>query len=686
MNGVSASHRVSSPLGLALTAALVALPTIASADILDFIVTLDGTQENPPNSTTGFGSGTITLDTDTGELTWEISYSGLTGAATGAHFHGAADRCTNAGIVIGLDHTENPLIGSATVTPSQITEIREGLWYVNIHTAMFGPGEIRGQVEPAPIEDPIDPQIPRSAFEVDLVPVASGLTAPNWAASPRGDFGRLFVSDQMGILWNIDLETGEKSVFLDVSDQLVPLGILGEGTFDERGLLGFAFAPDYFTSGRLYTYTSQPVDGEADFSTIPDGFEAEHQTVITEWTVPLPQKLESVVDPESARELLRIDQPQFNHNGGCMNFGPDGMLYISLGDGGAADDRDGEFGFEGPAIGHGCIGNGQDLGSILGKVIRIDPTGSNSGNGQYGIPADNPFVGEPGVVEEVYAYGLRNPFRFSFDQVSGTMILGDVGQNHIEEVNIIESGGNYGWNWKEGTFRFVPNGVEAGYVVSPEFGVPEDLIDPIAQYDHDDGLSVIGGFVYRGSALGGLQGMYVFGEFARTFANDGRLLHLTSENEVVEFNIKGLDNVARFVLGMGQDRSGEIYVLANDTGVPFEETGVVLRVASALSLEVSGECPDAVTATATGVTRGGRVAFVIASGVGGVTVPTGPCAGTMLGLNATARLGAGPVRDANGDGIVSVTGSIPSGACGGNAFIQAVDLELCATSNVSPTP
>src|SRR5262249_13220713 len=159
---------------------------------------------------------------------------------------------------------------------------------------------------------------------------------------------------------------------------------------------------------------------------------------------------------------------------------------------------------------------------VLGKVLRIDPHGNNSANGQYGIPASNPFVGMPGALGEIWIYGLRNPFRFSFDSLTHAMYVGDVGQNSIEEVDVVPSGGgNYGWRLKEGTFFFHDNGPGAGYVDRINPGVPTTLIEPVAQYDHDEGLAVIGGFVYRGAMFPHLVGHYVFGDFARSFSNDG---------------------------------------------------------------------------------------------------------------------------------------------------------------------
>ncbi len=429
----------------------------------------------------------------------------------------------------------------------------------------------------AQLADPIPQPIQQGSIPVRLEPLATGLTAPNWGTAAPGDSGRLFVTDQDGILWAIELNTGQKTVFLDVTNRLVALGIFGPGSFDERGLLGVAFHPDYATNGLLYTYTSEPVSGPADFSTMPPATTANHQSLIIEWQVPSPTNPASVVNPASARELLRIDEPQFNHDGGALNFGPDGMLYISLGDGGGADDVDGQSFIGGPMVGHGT-GNGQDPGNVLGTILRIDPTGSNSANGQYGIPVDNPFVGQLGFVEEVFAYGLRNPFRFSFDTATGEMYIADVGQNDIEEVDLGSAGGNYGWNLKEGTFFFDPNGNDSGFVTSVDPGVPPGLIDPIAQYDHDEGIAIIGGFVYRGSDIPALVGSYVFGDFAQTFANDGRLFHLVG-SEIVEFPLVDQNALNLSLLGFGQDTSGELYVLANSTGFPFGDTGVVLKLA-----------------------------------------------------------------------------------------------------------
>jgi glucose/arabinose dehydrogenase len=420
------------------------------------------------------------------------------------------------------------------------------------------------------LDDPIPRPIREGGVQVRLEPVATGLTAPNWGISAPGDADRLFVVDQDGIVWAVDLSSGAKSVFLDVASRLVPLGVGGPNTFDERGLLGLAFDPDYANNGLLYTYTSEPVSGPADFSTMPADTPANHQSSIAEWRVPNPRNPSSVVDPSTRRELIRIDEPQFNHNAGALNFGPDGFLYISLGDGGAADDQ---------GVGHSPQGNGQDPSNVLGSILRIDPTGTNSANGNYGVPQDNPFVGQAGFVPEIWAYGFRNPFRFSFDSSTGKLWAGDVGQNDIEEVDVVTRGGNFGWRVKEGSFLFDPNGAEPGFVTARSPGKPKGLIDPIAEYDHDEGIAVVGGFVYRGDAIPQLRGRYVFGDFARSFAEFGRLFFLDPAERIREFRLVGQDSLGLKLDGFGQDADGELYVLGNTTGTPFGETGVVLRIA-----------------------------------------------------------------------------------------------------------
>jgi len=450
---------------------------------------------------------------------------------------------------------------------------------------------------------------PRVAVQV----VARGLIAPLKGVVAPGERHNLYVVDQPGQIWKVELDNidpatkePKKTLFLDVAGRLVKLGVLGENSFDERGLLGLAFHPDYQNNGRIYTYTSEPNAGAPTFPTTMTTRAADHQNVVAEWRV-----RKGEVDRKSRRELLRVDWPQFNHDGGDLAFGPDRMLYISMGDGGGADDRDGQLfvkatgvapGPEGPVVepidGHGLDGNGQKLTNPLGKILRIDVEGKNSRNHRYGVPSDNPFVGRGGgVIEEIWAYGFRNPFRFSFDRTTGALFVGDVGQNDIEEVNLVVRGGNYGWAIKEGTLFFNHNGDADGFAQREPIGaVPPGLIDPVAQYDiHHEGHSVIGGFVYRGNALPELFGRYVFGEFSTIFNfptgphDYGRLLHMSgapvqSEPRAIsEFHIVGGNSLGLAVLGMGQDADGEVYITGNRSGLPFQAGtgGMVLKVVPA---------------------------------------------------------------------------------------------------------
>jgi glucose/arabinose dehydrogenase len=320
---------------------------------------------------------------------------------------------------------------------------------VCIATALVASAMAQG-ADPVPLADPIPALIPDSRITVDLKPIAIGLVSPVMGTVAPGDEDHIYVADQVGKLYKISVSQrtpgGSPSVFLDVSDRLVRLGLFPPVNFDERGLLGVAFHPDFRRNGLFYTFTSQPAVGVADFSTQPPGVAPNCHTVITEWKVAQPGVKDSPVDYNSARVLMRIDKPQFNHNGGTVAFGTDKMLYISVGDGGSADDE---------GVGHVAGGNAQSLaeGNVLGKILRIDPLGRSSANGQYGIPADNPFVNKPGA-DEIYAYGFRNPYRMAFDKKTGKLYAGEVGQNDIEEVNLVVKGGNYGWPIKEGTFLF----------------------------------------------------------------------------------------------------------------------------------------------------------------------------------------------------------------------------------------
>jgi glucose/arabinose dehydrogenase len=484
--------------------------------------------------------------------------------------------------------------------------------------SLAAPGSGLAHPPDAPFDqDSFSPPIKQGKLKIKLEKVASGLTAPVKAVAAPGLRHHLFVVDQPGTIWAVNLNTGSRSLFLDARDRVAPLGVFGPGTFDEKGLLGLAFHPDFRDNGLVYTYLSATPAGAPTFpTTIPAEKVVEHQNVVGRWRAVDPRHPTRGVDSRSYSELMRIDWPSFAHNGGDLTFGPDGMLYIPMGDGGGHDDQDGQLFLDLPIYGHQGDGNAQKLNAPLGKILRIDVNGDSSANGRYGIPPDNPFVDAgANVVEEIYALGFRNPWRMSFDSKTGGLYVGNVGQNDLEEVELVVKGGNYGWNLKEGTFCFDPGTFAAGSgtaTLSCPPSLPPGLIDPIAQYDtHTDGHSVVGGYVYRGHRHKELRGRYVFGEFSRLFNsrpggaffnNYGRLLYTAHKvgskpglMEIKEF--KGFPEEAQRlglpdpdappaafeqtlgVLAMGEDATGEIYVTGNVTGFPSGSDGVVLRLA-----------------------------------------------------------------------------------------------------------
>jgi glucose/arabinose dehydrogenase len=436
------------------------------------------------------------------------------------------------------------------------------------------------------LSDPIPAPIPASNIQVALMPVATGLVAPVTGTVAPGDDKHLFVADQGGKIWQVDVRGREpQSLVADLSGRLVSdlAKVIPGLPYDERGLLGLAFDPRFERNGLLYTFTSENPTSAPDFTTQPGVTPAGGQAVIAQWRVRDRKAKHLMVDPSSRRELLRIDKPQFNHNGGEIAFGPDGYLYIAVGDGGAADDQ-------GP--GHVPGGNAQSLaaGNVLGKVLRIDPRGHNSANGRYGIPRRNPFLGREGA-DEIWAYGFRNPYRFSFDSRSGTLLVGDVGQNDIEEVDAVRAGRNYGWPVKEGSFLFDNGGAGAGFVTQRSPGIPAGLVDPVLEYDHTapggvrcgggapptacQGIAVVGGYVYRGHDVKALRGHYVFGDYSRAFAQPLGRLFVNKGSQVTSLPDPGIA-----VFGFAQDHRGELYVLGNTTGLLSGATGTVLRITS----------------------------------------------------------------------------------------------------------
>jgi hypothetical protein len=295
---------------------------------------------------------------------------------------------------------------------------------------------------------------------------------------------------------------------------------------------------------------------------VPKSLPFSDQSVVAEWRVSVGNP--DIADPASRREVMRIDEPGTSHSGGKLAFRPgEPYLYISLGDGGCCND-----------IGDGHnpeIGNGQDLTTVLGKILRIDPLDPSlttssadpvSANGRYRVPASNPFGGDGASVSEIYAFGFRNPFRFSFDEPSNRLIVADVGEGNIEEVDVVEAGGNYGWNRKEGSFLF---NASDGSIMADSSPDPA-LVDPVVEYTHFDGVAVIGGYVYRGSAVPALAGMYVFGEYG--YGGNGRLFYCDLDGGLIkELRIGDPEqDLALFLKGIGEDENGELYALGDGSG------------------------------------------------------------------------------------------------------------------------
>jgi hypothetical protein len=331
-----------------------------------------------------------------------------------------------------------------------------------------------------------------------------------------------------------------------------------------------------------------------------------YKNVVNEWKISATNA--NVVDPGSRREVISFGKTAGNHNGGTIAFGPDGYMYLALGDGGNAND-----------VGDSHIepgGNAQNLTTPLGKMLRFDPlnpsltTGSSdpvSTNGQYRIPSTNPFGG-PGQVPEIYAYGLRNPYRFSFDRANGDLIQADVGQNNIEEIDRITIGGNYGWAIKEGDFLFNrTNGTIGDPPGNRSPGVPADLIDPIKgteatlEYDHNEGISISGGFVYRGRAMPELVGKYIFGDLALKTAPvraDGRIFYADLQTGLIkafplpQFGGSAILPNGLTVHGFGQDADGELYALVTNTSANGNG-GIVYKLTSLrLTVQRSGDTVD----------------------------------------------------------------------------------------------
>jgi len=325
------------------------------------------------------------------------------------------------------------------------------------------------------------------------------------------DSNRVFVPTQQGVIYVFpnDQQVKKADVFLDITEK-----VSYSDKTNEEGFLGLAFHPDFAKDGRLFVYYTNKAQP--------------HQNVIASYRIKSDNPAQA--DPASEEILLVLDKPFWNHDGGTLAFGPDGYLYIAVGDGGAANDP---------------FGNGQKLSTRLGKILRID-VDQRSGDLPYAIPADNPFVDQAKAKPEIWAYGLRNVWRMAFDRKTGTLWAGDVGQDLWEEIDLIVRGGNYGWNLREGFHPFGPKGADAR----------ADLIEPIWEYHHDIGKSITGGHVYRGKAIPELEGAYLYADYV-----SGKLWALNYDAETKRVTANREIPLPRSIpiMSFGEDEQGESY-------------------------------------------------------------------------------------------------------------------------------
>jgi glucose/arabinose dehydrogenase len=364
----------------------------------------------------------------------------------------------------------------------------------------------------------ISAPVPSGAQAISLVPLASGLASALSVAHAGDGSGRLFIVLQTG---QILIYNGGRVLarpFLDISNLVSCCG--------ERGLLGLAFHPAYASNGSFYVnYTDR-----------------RGNTVVARYSVS--RLSPNLANPLSATTLLTVDQPYANHNGGQLQFGPDGYLYIGLGDGGSAGDPQ---------------NNAQNLGTLLGKILRVDVDGGSP----YAIPPDNPFVGVEGARPEIWAYGLRNPWRFSFDRLTGDIFIGDVGQDEWEEINFQPAssagGENYGWRLMEG-----------GDCYDPPTGCnPEGLVLPILEYDHSQGCAVIGGFRYRGAQVPTLSGQYLYADYC------SGLMWGAAQDDAGTWSTGVLLDAPFSVSSFGEGPDGELYVLS------YGSSGTLYKISTA---------------------------------------------------------------------------------------------------------
>jgi glucose/arabinose dehydrogenase len=374
-----------------------------------------------------------------------------------------------------------------------------------------------------PVNDEVAPSLTLNAKEV-----IAGLQAPIDMAFPGN--GDILVAEQAGKIRLVKDGKLVETPLLDISSKIVKTMPV-----DVRGLLGFTIHPKFNSNHKIYVFYSAPKREPT----------SDHKDVIAEYTL---SGDGTTVDPNSGRILFTTDEPGQGDNGGGLKFGPDGYLYIAMGDGGGGGDK------------HGPIGNGQNMNTLLGKILRINVNSDST----YTVPRDNPFVGKEGVRPEIWAYGLRNTWRFSFDKTSKQLFTCDVGEGMWEEMDIIEKGGNYGWRMIEGNHCFNPK-VDCDFT---------GTIKPIAEYDHKSGVCVIGGYVYNGKQLPAIKGKYFFADWT------GPIYYIEKKGAEWQRGKVTLQNYPANlkITSWGEDPSGEIYVITNGGTLLADVKGAIYKV------------------------------------------------------------------------------------------------------------
>jgi glucose/arabinose dehydrogenase len=356
-----------------------------------------------------------------------------------------------------------------------------------------------------------EPNLPQGSG-ARLQEVAAGLSFPLYLTAPPGDLTRLFIVEKTGAIRIVKNGTLLATPFLDISGQISSVG--------EQGLLGLAFDPNYASNGRFFVHYSDPL-GNTRVSSFQGSADAD------------------IANAGSEQIILTATQPYPNHKGGQLVFGPDGMLYLGLGDGGSGGDPQ---------------GRGQDRSDLLGSILRLDVQAGSS----YTVPSDNPFIGQAGARPEIWSYGLRNPWRFSFDRGTGDLYIADVGESRFEEVDISPAaegagkGANYGWNLMEGKHCFSTSPCNQ-----------TGLTLPLHEYNHSQGCSITGGYVYRGSAVPALQGIYFFADFCQGWVRSFRVAG-GAATELTDWRVL---QPGGSITSFGEDAAGELYLMSANGGV-----------------------------------------------------------------------------------------------------------------------